>query len=79
VDLERFSPAADSAAVRACHEIYLSGLPADDPEGPVQSLRPFAGWMELGWTEDPSKHGWHATMRGRGRRHQQRGRGRHAA
>jgi GNAT superfamily N-acetyltransferase/RimJ/RimL family protein N-acetyltransferase len=55
VDLERFSPAADGAAVRACHEIYLSGVAADDPEGPVQSLRPFAGWMELGWTEDPSE------------------------
>ena len=55
MDLERFSAAGDGAAVRACHEIYLSGLPADDPEGPVGSFRPFAGWMELGWTEDPSE------------------------
>jgi RimJ/RimL family protein N-acetyltransferase len=55
VDLERFSPAGDGASVHACHEIYLSGLLADDPEGPVQSLRFFAGWMELGWTEDPSE------------------------
>jgi GNAT superfamily N-acetyltransferase/RimJ/RimL family protein N-acetyltransferase len=55
VDLERFSPADDSASVRACHEIYLSGLAADDPEGPVMSLRPFAAWMTFGWTEDPSE------------------------
>jgi GNAT superfamily N-acetyltransferase/RimJ/RimL family protein N-acetyltransferase len=55
VDLDRFSPAADSASVRACHEIYLSGVPADDPEGPVMSLRPFAGWLEFGWTEDPAE------------------------
>lgn len=55
VNLERFSPAGDGASVRACHEIYLSGLPADDPRGPAQSFRFFAGWMELGWTEDPSE------------------------
>lgn len=55
MDLELFSPASDGASVRACHEIYLSGLPADDPKGPVQSLRPFAGWLEFGWTEDPAE------------------------
>jgi GNAT superfamily N-acetyltransferase/RimJ/RimL family protein N-acetyltransferase len=55
VDLEWFSPAGDSAAARACHEVYLSGIPADDPAGPVMSYRPFAGWLEHGWTEDPSE------------------------
>ena len=55
VDLERFSPASDGASVRACHEIYLSGLPADDPNSPVMSFQPFAGWMEIGWTEDPAE------------------------
>ena len=55
MDVERFSPAIDRAAVRACHEIYLSGLPADDPNSPVMSFRPFAGWIEYGWTEDPSE------------------------
>ena len=55
VDLERFSPASDGASARACHEIYLSGLPADDPNSPVMSFRPFAGWMECGWTEDPAE------------------------
>jgi hypothetical protein len=43
VDLERFSSAGDGASVRACHEIYLSGRSADDPEGPAQSFRFFAG------------------------------------
>jgi len=55
VDVERFSPASDGASVRACHEIYLSGLHSDDPNGPVMSFRPFAGWMECGWTEDPAE------------------------
>ena len=41
--------------MRACHEIYVSGAPADDPGGPVMSFRPFAGWMERGWTEDPAE------------------------
>src|ERR1019366_10596585 len=53
VKVGRFDPGTDSTAVRACHEIYLSGLPADDPLGPPMSLRAFAGWLALGWTEDP--------------------------
>jgi GNAT superfamily N-acetyltransferase len=55
VDLERFSPDDDGASVRACYEIYLSGLPADDPEGPVMPFRTFAGFLERGWTEDPAE------------------------
>jgi GNAT superfamily N-acetyltransferase/RimJ/RimL family protein N-acetyltransferase len=55
VDVERFFPASDGASVRACHEIYLSGLPIDDPNSPVMSFRPFAGWMACGWTEDPAE------------------------
>jgi GNAT superfamily N-acetyltransferase len=51
--VERFDAAADSASVRACHEIYRSGLPADDPLGPPVSASGFAGWLALGWTEDP--------------------------
>jgi GNAT superfamily N-acetyltransferase len=55
MDLERFYPAGGGESVRACHEIYLSGVSADDPAGPVMSFRPFAAWLELGWTEDPSE------------------------
>src|ERR1700729_1021223 len=51
--VERFDPETDGASVRACHEIYLSGLPDDDPLGPPMSPRVFAGWLALGWTEDP--------------------------
>ncbi len=53
--LERFTPAIDSELVRICHEIYLAGLAADDPDGPPMSARCFAGWLVLGWTEDPSE------------------------
>src|SRR5258707_14581389 len=51
--VERFDPGIDSASVRACHDIYLSGLPDDDPLGPPMTPRVFAGWLALGWTEDP--------------------------
>ena len=51
--VERFDPGTDSASVRACHDIYLSGLPDDDPLGPPMTPRAFAGWLALGWTEDP--------------------------
>lgn len=51
--VERFDPGTDSASVRACHDIYLSGLPDDDPLGPPMTPGAFAGWLALGWTEDP--------------------------
>jgi GNAT superfamily N-acetyltransferase len=55
MDLERFAPADDRESVAACHEIYRSGIPADDPDGPPMSPEFFGGWMKLGWTEDPSE------------------------
>jgi hypothetical protein len=51
--IERFDPGADGASVRACYEIYRSGLAADDPLGPPMSPRVFAAWLALGFTEDP--------------------------
>jgi GNAT superfamily N-acetyltransferase len=53
--LERFDPAADNEALRACYDIFLAGAPADDPDGPRMSFRVFAAWLELGWTEDPQE------------------------
>jgi GNAT superfamily N-acetyltransferase len=53
--LEQFDPAAGEAEVRACYEIYLAGHPIDDPHGPPMSPRFFAGWLTLGWTEDPQE------------------------
>jgi GNAT superfamily N-acetyltransferase len=69
--VERFDPEKDSVSVRACHEIYLSGLPEDNPLEPPMTPRVFAGWLALGWTEDPVETwlardesgepcGWHA-------------------
>jgi GNAT superfamily N-acetyltransferase len=51
--VERFDPGTDGASVRVCHDIYLSGLPDDDPLWPPMTPRVFAGWLALGWTEDP--------------------------
>jgi len=55
MDFERFDPAAGGGPVQACYRSYLAGLPHDDPRGPVMSARVFAGWLALGWTEDPSE------------------------
>jgi len=41
MDLERFAADRDAESVRASHEIYLSGIPADDPRVPPLSLRGF--------------------------------------
>src|SRR5229473_234780 len=53
--VERFDARTDGDLVRACHEIYLSGVPVDDPHGPPMSPRSFAGWLALGFTEDPQE------------------------
>jgi hypothetical protein len=53
--VERSDPGTDSDSVCACYEIYLSGMHVDDPLGPPMSPRAFAGWLTLGWTEDPQE------------------------
>lgn len=55
MDIERFDLAADHEAARVCHEIYLAGVPDDDPLSPPMSLPVFAGWLAEGWTEAPSQ------------------------
>jgi GNAT superfamily N-acetyltransferase len=51
--IERFDPAADTAAVQACHAINLAAERADQQRLPVLSLPVFQGWLVYGWTEDP--------------------------
>lgn len=53
--IERFDPASDSWAVRACHEIYLAAARADGMRRPAMSPRTFRAWLCYGWTEDPSE------------------------
>jgi GNAT superfamily N-acetyltransferase len=55
MNLEQFDPAADPESVRACHEIFLAGVPADDPDGPPVPPRSFANWLELHWLGSPSE------------------------
>ena len=52
---ERFDPASDTVAVRACHEIYLTAARADGMRRPAMSPRTFQAWLRYGWTEDPSE------------------------
>ncbi len=53
VNIERFDPLADLAAVRALHETYMAGAPLDDPAGPAMAYQTFAGWLAYGWTGLP--------------------------
>jgi GNAT superfamily N-acetyltransferase/RimJ/RimL family protein N-acetyltransferase len=52
---ERVDPAGDTAAVRACHDIYLAAARADGMRRPALSPRSFRTWLRYGWTEDPSQ------------------------
>src|SRR5215469_17262920 len=47
--IEEFDPAADDRKVNACYQMYVAGLPADDPDGPPMSERVFTAWMREGW------------------------------
>ena len=55
MDVERFDPATDAGAVRACYDIHLAAAAADKQRRPPMSPRPFRSWLTLGWTEDPSQ------------------------
>jgi len=52
---ERFDPASDTGAVRACHETHLAASRADGLRRPPMSPRTFQAWLRYGWTEDPSE------------------------
>jgi GNAT superfamily N-acetyltransferase len=52
---ERFDPASDTVAVRACHDIHLAAARADGMRRPAMSPRTFQAWLRYGWTEDPSE------------------------
>jgi GNAT superfamily N-acetyltransferase len=51
--IERFTPDGDPAWVRACHDILVAAMAADDPGFPPMSRRVFDGWLKTGWTGDP--------------------------
>jgi GNAT superfamily N-acetyltransferase len=51
--IEQFDPAADPDRLRACHELFIAGGPADDPNRPPMSLPHFTGWWVCGWTGEP--------------------------
>jgi len=44
---------ADAATVRACHEVYVAALRADQAAGPWLSSRRFDGWFAVGWVGNP--------------------------
>ena len=50
---ERFDPATDTEAVRACHDIHLAEWRADGVRRASMSFRIFQAWLRYGWTEDP--------------------------
>lgn len=53
MDAERFDPATDAAAMRACHDIHLAAAHADGQRRPPMSPQRFRAWLTYGWTEDP--------------------------
>jgi RimJ/RimL family protein N-acetyltransferase len=53
VRIEDFDPDTEPGVTRALYEIYLAGLPDDDPEGPPTSERVFTNWIRKGWNSDP--------------------------
>jgi GNAT superfamily N-acetyltransferase len=46
---------ASTATRRACHEIYLAALRADQAEGPLLSAGRFDSWLTTGWIGNPSE------------------------
>jgi len=55
VQIERFDPAADTPAVRACHEIHLAEWHTDGVRRAPLSPRVFSAWLRCGWDENPQE------------------------
>jgi GNAT superfamily N-acetyltransferase len=53
VHIEDFDPDAEPGVTRALYEMYLAGLPEDDPDGPPTSERVFTQWVRKGWGGEP--------------------------
>jgi GNAT superfamily N-acetyltransferase len=51
--IERFDPVAEPDKVRACYQIYVAGLPVDDPEGPPFPEHTTVAWFEEGFGGEP--------------------------
>jgi GNAT superfamily N-acetyltransferase len=64
VRIERFDPAADDGLLRACYEIYETGLCHDDPGGPPMPLAGFRAWWAATFAGEP-RQTWLATDAGR--------------
>ena len=47
--IEEFDPAADDGKVNACYQMYVAGLPVDDPDGPPvpEPLTPWFSYVLL--------------------------------
>jgi GNAT superfamily N-acetyltransferase len=48
--IETFDPATEPDKVKTCYEMYVAGLPVDDPDGPPLPEESFSGWMREGWS-----------------------------
>jgi hypothetical protein len=46
---------ASAATRRACHEVYVAALQADQAEGPWLSAGRFGNWLTAGWVGNPSE------------------------
>jgi GNAT superfamily N-acetyltransferase len=53
MQLEQFDPGTGTGQVRACYDMFVAGVPVDDPLVPAPSLPGFQGWLRYGWSEDP--------------------------
>jgi hypothetical protein len=51
--IERLALDSDSPLVRACHEILVAALAADDPGLPAMTRTVFDGWLKTGWSGEP--------------------------
>jgi GNAT superfamily N-acetyltransferase len=63
VDVERFDAGADPASARALYEVYLAGVPVDEPGGPPMSPKVFTGLLSRGWCLEPREN-WLARVDG---------------
>jgi GNAT superfamily N-acetyltransferase len=55
VRIERFDASADEPRLRACYQLMVEALPADDPNAPPESFGAFRGWWVYGMAGVPQQ------------------------
>ena len=55
MQIQGFDPGAEPDKVQTFYDLYLAGVPLDDPDGPPWSRNLYTWWIANGWSGEPRR------------------------